>query len=140
MSEKGRSTMTAGNGQQSVGELMRQGTEQLSELVRQELRLAQVEMARKGRRVRVGGELYGGAGVTGFLGLQALVAASIAAIDLALPIWASALIIAGALLLLATVLALVGRRKTRQLSSLKPEAALNMMRADVEVIKERVHR
>jgi len=43
----------------SVGTLVKQGTEQLSQLVRQELKLAQAELTRKGKRAGIGGGLFG---------------------------------------------------------------------------------
>ncbi|WP_432093642.1 phage holin family protein [Streptomyces sp. bgisy100] len=126
--------------QQPVGELVKQASEQLSDLVRSELRLAQAEMVQKGRRAGRGGGLYGGAGLVAFLGLQAMVATGIAAIALALPVWAAALIVTGTLFVVAAVLALLARRETRNASPLKPQQAIRGLKADVEVIKERVHR
>ncbi|MFF3763246.1 phage holin family protein [Streptomyces sp. NPDC001922] len=126
--------------QQPVGELVKQASEQLSDLVRSELRLAQAEMVQKGRRAGRGGGLYGGAGLVAFLGLQAMVATGIAAIALALPVWAAALIVTGTLFVVAAVLALLARRDTRNASPLKPQQAIRGLKADVEVIKERVHR
>ncbi|MGP4004490.1 phage holin family protein [Streptomyces sp. 8N706] len=125
---------------QPVGELVKQASEQLTDLVRSELRLAQAEMTLKGKRAGRGGGLYGGAGIVALLGMQALVATCIAAIALALPIWASALIMTGVLFLIAAVLALLGRKETRSASPLMPREAISGVKADVEEIKERAHR
>jgi hypothetical protein len=57
----------------------------LAELVRGELRLAQAEMKEKGQRYGKGGDLFGGAGVVGFLMSQALAATAIAPAAVALP-------------------------------------------------------
>ncbi|MET8677405.1 phage holin family protein [Streptomyces sp. NPDC004647] len=123
-----------------MGELVKQASEQLSDLVRSELRLAQAEMARKGKRAGRGGGLYGGAAITVLLALQALVAAGIAAIALELPIWAAALIMAGALFVLASILAMLARGQTHRASPLMPEETISAVKADVEEIKERAHR
>jgi hypothetical protein len=124
----------------SVGDLVKQASEELSYLVRSELRLAQAEMVSKGKRVRRGGGLFGGSGLMALYGVGALVAAGIAAVALVLPVWAAALIVAGALFVLAAVLGLLGRTETRRGTPLKPEEAISGMKADVEAIKERAHR
>ena len=124
----------------SVGELVRLASEQLSDLVRQEMRLAQVEMAAKGKRFGLGGGLLGGAGVFGLVALMAAADTAIAAISLALPVWASALIVTGALGLIAGVLALAGRAQLRRAAPPKPERAIAGVKADVAQLKESAHR
>jgi Flp pilus assembly protein TadB len=121
----------------SVGELVAQASEQLSRLVRLELRLAQAELIEKAKRVGIGGGLFGGAGLFAFLALQALAAAAVAGLAVALPVWAAALIVAGALLAVAAIAALTGKKElTRALPPL-PEAAIDGVKADVEMIAER---
>jgi len=45
-----------------VGDLVRQLTEQVSVLVRDEIRLAQLELTRKGKKAGIGAGLMGGGG------------------------------------------------------------------------------
>ncbi len=78
------------------------------------MRLAQAEMTEKGKRYGKGGGLFGGAGLAGFLALQALVAAGIAALAVPLPVWAAALIVAALLAAAAAVLALTGKKEVAQ--------------------------
>ena len=108
--------------QPSVAELVKQASEQLSDVVRSEMRLAQAEMKEKGKKAGFGGGMFGGAAVLGLLALWALVFAAIAGLALVLPVWASALVIAGALLLVAGVLALVGKRELGSAVPPKPSA------------------
>ncbi|MER5211669.1 phage holin family protein [Streptomyces sp. NPDC002838] len=124
----------------SVGELVGQASEQLSRLVRQEVALAKEELAEKGRRAGRGGGLLGAAGAVGYAGLLALAATAAAALSLALPVWAAALIVAGVLFALAGLLAATGRAQLRRAAPPTPEEALGSVRADVEEIKERAHR
>ncbi|GGO90222.1 phage holin family protein [Wenjunlia tyrosinilytica] len=126
--------------QQPVGELVKRASEQMSELVRQELRLAQAEMAEKGKRFGIGGGLFGGAAVFAFVALQAAAAAAIAALALVLPVWASALIVMGILLVLAAIAAAVGKKKVKQATPPAPRQAIAGVKADVAELKERVHR
>jgi Flp pilus assembly protein TadB len=124
----------------SVGTLVKEGTEQLSDLVRQELKLAQAELTRKGKRAGIGGGLFGAAGLMAFFALAALVTAAIAAVAMPLPLWAAALIVAGGLLLIAAVAALIGRREVKQAVPPVPEEAVDSMRYDLETIRGRAKR
>ncbi|MFJ4470353.1 phage holin family protein [Streptomyces sp. NPDC089424] len=124
----------------SVGELVGQATEQLSQLVRQEVSLAKEELAAKGRRAGRGGGLLGAAGAVAYAGLLALAATATAALSLTLPVWAAALIVTGVLFALAALLAATGRAQLRRAAPPTPEVTLGSVRADVEEIKERAHR
>lgn len=126
--------------QASVAELVKQASEQLTDVVRSEMRLAQAEMKEKGKRAGFGGGMFGGAAVMGLIALWALAFAAIAGLALVLPVWASALIIAGALLLVAGVLALAGKQQIGSATPPKPERTIDSMKADVEAIKEGAHR
>jgi hypothetical protein len=124
----------------TIGELARQLPEQISRLVREELRLAQLEMTQKGKRAGIGAGLLGGGGVIALYGVAALLAAAILALALVLPAWASALIVGGALLLVAAALARLGRKRVKQAMPPVPQQTQASVEADVEEIKERVQR
>jgi hypothetical protein len=124
----------------STGELVKQLSEQVSRLVRDELRLAQLEAMQKGKRAGVGAGLFGGAGLVALYGVAALVAAIIAALALALPVWAAALIVAVLLLAAAGVVALRGKQKVQAASPPVPEEAVESVKADVQEVKERARR
>jgi hypothetical protein len=96
---------------QSLPELISSLTGQISRLVRAELALARAELFASGRQAALGGGLLTGAAVVGFTAWLAMVAAAIAGIAEGLPVWASALIIGGALAALAGLLALIGRAR-----------------------------
>ncbi|MEU8793221.1 phage holin family protein [Streptomyces sp. NPDC048643] len=123
-----------------MGELVQQASQQLTELVRGELRLAQAEMQEKGRRYGKSGGLFGGAGVVGFLMLEALVVTAIAALAVPLPVWAAALIVTAVLGVVAAVLALNGKKQVHRAAPPKPEQAIENVKADVAEIKRSAHR
>ncbi|TDD68824.1 phage holin family protein [Actinomadura rubrisoli] len=125
---------------QGTGELVRQATQQVSELMRAELRLAVAELKDKGRHAGTGAGLFGGAGLVSLYGVGVLLAAAVAALALVLPVWASALIVGAVLLAVAGVLAMLGRRQTAQATPPKPEMAMDGARQTVSEIKERAHR
>ncbi|MFC4467976.1 phage holin family protein [Streptomyces xiangluensis] len=124
----------------SVGELVGQATEQLSELVRQEVRLAKTELAQKGRRAGRGGGLLGAAGAIAYVGVMALAGTGVAALSLVLSVWAAALIVTGVLFVVAAVLGQAGRSQLGRAAPPMPEQTLDSVRADVDEIKERAHR
>ncbi len=126
--------------QHSVGELVGQATEQLSRLVRQEVALAKMELAEKGKRAGRGGGMLGAAGAIAYVGLFALAGNG------------HRRALAGA--------ARLGRGAHRDGGALrdrgrtghdgpcpapprrapKPEETLGSVRADVDQIRERAHR
>ncbi|MGR4877881.1 phage holin family protein [Streptomyces sp. LARHCF249] len=126
--------------EESVGDLVSRASQQISELVREEMQLARAEMTQKGKRFGMGGGLFGGAGLVGFLAAQALVGAVIAVLALLLPVWASALIIAALLAAVAAVMAAVGKKQIAKAGTPAPEQAVDSVRADVAEIKEKTHR
>ncbi|WP_328876975.1 phage holin family protein [Streptomyces sp. NBC_00299] len=123
-----------------VGDLVQRASQQLSELVRDEMRLAQAEMTEKGKRFGKGGGLFGGAGLIGFLTLQALVATVIAALSLAMDIWVAALIVTGVLAAVTALMAALGRKQISRASPPTPERTLDSVKSDVAEIKEKAQR
>lgn len=123
-----------------VGELVSRATQQMSRLVREEMRLAQAEMTQKGKRFGIGGGLFGAAGLLAVLGLAALVATAIAALSLVVPVWAAALIVAAALFVVAGALTLAGKREIALAAPPAPEQAVAGLKADVATIKENAKR
>jgi hypothetical protein len=133
--------MVAVNGSadsRSTAELVQQASEQVSLLIRDELALAKAELADKGRHAGVGVGLFGGSGLVALYGLGALILAAIAGLAEAVPAWLSALIVGVALLLVAGIMALAGRRQVRQAMPPVPDAVSHGVRADVDTVKTAV--
>ncbi|GIJ28038.1 hypothetical protein Vqi01_32000 [Micromonospora qiuiae] len=130
---------TSRNGSEpSTTELVQRAVEQVSRLVRDELALARAELTEKGRRAGIGIGLLAGGGALAFFGLGALITAAILLLALVLPAWASALIVAVALFLVAGVLALIGKRQVSQAIPPVPQATVRSLRADVDVVSAAV--
>jgi uncharacterized membrane protein YqjE len=130
----------SGPDREPVSELVQRAERQLLELVRAELRLAQAEMKEKGKRYGKGGGLFGGAGVVGFLTLQALVATAIAALAVPLPVWAAALIVTAVLGVIAAVMAKSGHKQVSHAAPPTPKQTIENVKADVAEIKGSAHR
>jgi uncharacterized membrane protein YqjE len=120
-----------------VGELLKELSTQTSTLVRHELELAKAEMAEKGKQAGLGAGMFGGAGLFGLLALGALTACAIAALASAMDLWLAALIVTVVYAVIAGVLALVGRQKTREAAPPAPEQAIESTKEDVQWAKSR---
>jgi uncharacterized membrane protein YqjE len=116
--------------EQSIGDLLRQLSQETSTLVRQEMALARAELSEQGKRAGTGAGMLGGAGVAGLLTLGALTATVIALLDLAMATWLAALIVTVVWAVIAAVLAAQGRTKLKQAGPPAPQT--------VETVKEDV--
>ena len=126
--------------EQSTGELVKLVAEQVSVLVRDELKLAQLEMSGKARQAGKGVGMLGGGGVVALYGVACLIACVIIAISHSLQAWLAALIVGAALLAPAGVLAALGRGHMRKSTPPLPTEAVDSVKTDVAEIKERAHR
>jgi|ERR1022692_3911003 MFS family permease len=123
-----------------TGDLVKQMTEQVSGLIRDELKLAEIEMTRKGARAGRGIGIFGGSGVIALYAVGCLLAAAIAGIATAVSVWLAALIVGVVLLGVAGIGALAGRSQLKKATPAVPEETVQSVKADVEEIKERAHR
>jgi uncharacterized membrane protein YqjE len=123
-----------------VGELVQELSQHTAAMVRQEMRLAQVELQEKGKRAGVGAGMFGGAGIVALYGVGALIAAAIVLLGTAIEPWLAALIVGGVVLAVAGVLALLGRKQVDRATPAKPERAMASVQRDVEHVKERASR
>ncbi len=88
MEDSTRARPVAGS---SAAELVRELSEQVTRLVRDELRLAQLEMARKGKRAGLGIGVFSGAGLLALSAFGCLLAAAIIGLATAVAAWLAAL-------------------------------------------------
>jgi len=133
------STMAQPVSGQSTAELVRTASEQLSTLVRDELALAKAELSGKAKHAGKGIGLFSGAGVAALYGLAVLLATAVIALDLVMPLWLAALLVGVLLLIIAGILALVGRRQVKQGVPPTPDEAVASIKADIETVKRSAH-
>jgi uncharacterized membrane protein YqjE len=126
--------------ERSPGELVSELAEQISRLVRDEIRLAQLELQQKGKRAGIGVGLFGGSGFVALYGLGAIVAGLVLLLAMAVEPWAAAMIVGIALLLVAGALALMGKNQVRQAKPPIPKRAVESIKQDIDVIKEGARR
>ena len=128
------------SGERSTGELVKELSEQVSALVREEVRLAQLEMTRKGKQFGVGAGMISGGGLVALYGVGCLIACAVLAISEALAPWLSALIVGLVLLAVAGITAQAGKRRMKTAAPPVPVETVDSVKADVEEIKERARR
>src|SRR5919106_3169206 len=120
-----------------TGELLKELSDHTTTLVRQEIELAKAELTEKGKKAGMGAGMFGGAGLFGLFAFAALTAAFIGAVDLAVPFWAAALIVAAVYGAIAGVLALTGKNKVQEATPPVPEEAVDNVKEDVAWTKQR---
>ena len=111
-----------------LGELVKDLASQTSTLVRQEIQLAQAEVTQRGKLAGKGAGMLAGGAVAGLLGLGALTALLVIALDGALPLWLAALIVTVLWLVVAGVLAQAGKTALKDSTPPAPQT--------VETVKE----
>ena len=121
--------------QEPIGELLKRLSQETTQLVRQEVDLAKAEFAEKGKKAGAGAGMFGAAGVTALLGLGALTACLILALDHAMADWLAALIVAVVWAAVAGVLALRGRDKVQEAAPPVPEQTMETVKEDVQWAK-----
>jgi hypothetical protein len=124
----------------SVGQLAVRVSEQVSRLVRDELALAQLEAKQKAKRLGIGFGLFGAGGMLALFGMGVAVAAAVLGIATVLAAWLAAVIVAGALFILAGILALTGRKAVAKGVPPVPSAAIDSTKADVAAVRQAVRR
>jgi uncharacterized membrane protein YqjE len=120
-----------------LAELMRDLSQQSTELIRQEIELAKAELRAKGKSAGVGAGMVGAAGLIALFGVGALTACLVLALATAMDAWLAALIVAVVYLAAAGVAALVGKGKVQEATPPAPEQAIASTKEDVQWTKQR---
>ena len=119
----------------SMGELFKQLSDEMSTLVRQELKLAQAEMTEKGKKAGLGVGMFGGAGIVGLLALLTLTTCLVAALATGMDVWLAALIVTVVYAALAGALALMGKQRVSEATPPAPEQTIESVKEDVQWAK-----
>jgi len=117
----------------SLGELVVQLTEQSGRLVHDEVAHAKAELREDLKHAGIGAGLAGGAGVLALFGLATLVVAAVAGLALVVEVWLAALIVAGALFLVAGAAALVAKEQVAEAGP--PIRTVESVQQDVAALK-----
>jgi len=121
----------------SIAGLIGDLASEASQLFRQEIALAKAEIADKATRFATGIGLIAAGAFLGFAGLLVLLASAVLGLSLVLPAWAAALIVSAAVLAIATILAVIGKRNMAA-EALVPSRTLKTLREDADWAKEQL--
>jgi hypothetical protein len=119
----------------SLHDLVGQVTQQLGTLVRDEIRLAQLEIGAKAKRAGMGAGMFGAVAALALVGLGCLAAAAIAALSGPLATWLAAVIVGGGLFVVAGFGALIAAVLLRAAAPPAPTEAIQGVKRDVETIR-----
>ena len=120
----------------SLGELVARVSDQFTRIVRGEIELIQVRAAEKAKQVGTGVAMFVVAGVVAFFAVAVLIATAILGLAEALPAWLAALIVGVGLLIIAGVIALVGKQKLESGEAPSAEGTKANLKADVDAVKK----
>jgi uncharacterized membrane protein YqjE len=123
--------------QDSVPELVKELTRDISELVRQEIELARAEVTEKGKKAGVGVGMFGGAAVLGMAVVGGSMATIIILLDLVMPLWLASLITTVLYAAAAAILALRGRDELKETGAPIPERTKQSVKEDIQWAKTR---
>jgi hypothetical protein len=121
--------------ERSLPELLKQLSQEVTQLLKQEIELAKAEVGEKGRQAGKGAGLLGSAGVIGLGAVGALTACFILALNAVMPAWLAALIVAVVYGVVAAILAMQGRNRIRQATPPVPEQTVETLKEDVQWAK-----
>lgn len=119
----------------TTGQLVSQLSTEVKQLVRDELRLAQLEVSGKAKKAGVGVGMFGAAGLIALYGLAALLATVVLALALVVDAWLAALIVTVALFIVAGVAALVGKQRVAEATPPLPTEAMAGVKEDVDAVR-----
>lgn len=120
----------------SLGELVAAASQNASILVRSEIQLAKAELATEAKKAALGGGMFGGAGLFGFFGFIFLSFGAVYGLhETDLGLWACYLIVAGAYLLFAGILAAIGLKSLKKMGP--PQRTQRTLKETVATLKNR---
>jgi uncharacterized membrane protein YqjE len=120
---------------ESIGELVKDLSRDVSELVHQEIELARVEMTEKGKKAGRGLGMFGGSAAFALVTLGGSMATITILLDLVMPLWLAALITTVVYGVVAAVLALRGRDELKEAGAPIPERTRDSIKEDIQWAK-----
>lgn len=117
----------------TVGQLVVDVKRDVTALVRTEVALAKAELKDDAKAAGIGAGMFAGAALFGFFALMLLLVGGSLALALVLPTWLSFLLVGVLLLVVAGVLALVGKGRVSKVKP--PERAIATAKESVQALK-----
>jgi hypothetical protein len=121
--------------ERTLGQLVADATHDLSSIMRSEIALAKAEISADAKRAGAGAGMFAAAGLFAFLALiLLLIAAAYGLVAAGLAPWLAFLIVAGILLVIGAIVALVGKSSISKVKG-KPERAIKNAQDTIATIR-----
>lgn len=117
-------------------QLVKDLSQQITTLARQEIELAKAEMVEKGRKAGLGAGMLAGGAVAGLAGLGAFTAFLVLALAEAMPAWLAALLVTALWAGVAVVLAWQAKAKLEEMGNPVPEKTIESVKEDIEWLRD----
>lgn len=124
-----------GRDTRSIAEITNDLLTNAQEVLRDEVRLAKVEIAHELKSAARATAMLAAGAILALFAFGMLLFAATWALDNWLPLWAAALIVAAAVALVATVLIVVGKNRVSEINP-KPEETVETMKENVQWVKQ----
>ncbi len=124
----------------STRELIRSLLTDVRLVAAHEVELAKLELKDKTARLGIAGGILAGAALIAVFALGTLTAAAVLGLAIVLPSWAAALIVGGALVIVAVVLFLVGRARMWSAGLPAPTDTIEVAKEDVAWVRRETDR
>jgi putative superfamily III holin-X len=122
--------------ERSTRQLVKDLSQQITTLARQEIELAKAEMTEKGRKAGLGAGMLAGGAIAGFLALGALSAFLVLALAEVMPAWLAALLVTALWAGVAAVLAWQAKAKLEEIGKPVPEKTVESVKEDIEWLRD----
>lgn len=127
----------AGAGQASMGRLFRDLADDLSELTRKEIQLAQTETMEKVSHASKAVISMAAGGFIAYAGLLVLMAAAVLALATYMPYWLSAVVVGGVAVIVGLIMLQSGRSALKN-TSITPEKTVDSLKENAAWVKEKI--
>lgn len=127
----------AGMNQASMGRLFRDLADDLSELTRKEIQLAQTETMEKVSHASKAVVSMAAGGFLAYAGLLVLMAAAVMALATFMPYWLSAVVVGGLAVIIGVIMLQSGRSALKN-TSITPEKTVDSLKENAAWVKEKI--
>ena len=121
----------------SISDILQDVLRNLQDIVRSEVRLAKTEVRQEIVKAKSAALLMAAGALCGVFALFFLLLAGVYALSLVVPGWAAALIVTGALMLIAAITVVAGLKQFKRIHP-TPEKTVGTMKENVEWAKQQV--
>ena len=122
-------------GERSIADVLQDIIRDVQEIVRSEVRLAKTELREEAAKAKTAAGLLGAAAIAALFAVLFVLLTVVYALTLVMPSWAAALLVSVGVAVIATVMAMAGLNRLKQIQA-TPARAMDSMKENVEWVKQ----